>query len=299
MDAAKGVSATFTTKHWSLKVAKADNGSGKVTSSPPVIDCGATCEASVADGTTVTLTASPAANSAFEQWTGACSGTAPTCTLTISGNTSAVAAFKAKKAPPLPVANQSVIAGPVSGDVLYKKPGSSDFVPLTTGERLPEGTIIDADNGVVNIKAAEGNGKIDSANFWAGTFRIDQYAYRPMVLFNTFTKAKKTLVTQLTLVADLACARASKASAGDDSATQKRRLWGSGKGKFRTKGRYSSATVRGTKWYVEDSCAGTLTKVARGVVEVRDFVKAKTVVVRAGHSYFVKAGKPGSGKSKK
>jgi hypothetical protein len=47
--------------------------------------------------------------------------------------------------------------------------------------------------------------------------------------------------------------------------------------------------VRGTTWYVEDDCGGTLTKVKTGVVEVRDFVKAVTVFVRAGQSYFAAA----------
>ena len=45
------------------------------------------------------------------------------------------------------------------------------------------------------------------------------------------------------------------------------KLWGSGKGKFRTNGKYSAATVRGTIWLVEDRCEGTLTKVPRGTVQ--------------------------------
>ena len=42
-----------------------------------------------------------------------------------------------------------------------------------------------------------------------------------------------------------------------------RKLWGDGKGKFRTKGRYSAATVRGTKWLVQDSCATTRSRGSR------------------------------------
>ena len=68
----------------------------------------------------------------------------------------------------------------------------------------------------------------------------------------------------------------------------KRHLWGDGKGAFRTSGKYSSATVRGTKWLVKDSCAGTLTRVVRGTVKVRDKVRRKTVTVRAGKSYLAK-----------
>ena len=67
------------------------------------------------------------------------------------------------------------------------------------------------------------------------------------------------------------------------------KLWGSGKGKFRTSGKYSSATVRGTIWLVQDECDGTLTKVTRGTVQVRDLKRKKTVIVKAGHSYLARA----------
>ena len=50
-----------------------------------------------------------------------------------------------------------------------------------------------------------------------------------------------------------------------------RRLWGKGHGRFRTSGHYSAATVRGTKWLMEDRCDGTVTRVVRGTVEVEDF----------------------------
>jgi ferric-dicitrate binding protein FerR (iron transport regulator) len=68
-----------------------------------------------------------------------------------------------------------------------------------------------------------------------------------------------------------------------------RRLWGNGKGRFTTKGRYSSATVRGTRWLVQDRCDGTLTRVLRGVVKVKDFRSRKTINVRAGRTYLAKA----------
>ncbi len=67
------------------------------------------------------------------------------------------------------------------------------------------------------------------------------------------------------------------------------KLWGSGKGKFRTSGKYASATVRGTIWLTQGECDGTLTRVKRGVVQVRDFKRKKTVTVKAGHSYLARA----------
>ena len=62
---------------------------------------------------------------------------------------------------------------------------------------------------------------------------------------------------------------------------------GKGSGKFRTVGSYSAATVRGTRWLTQDSCAGTLTRVTEGVVAVS--VRKKPVIVRAGKSYLARA----------
>ena len=61
------------------------------------------------------------------------------------------------------------------------------------------------------------------------------------------------------------------------------------RGKFSTRGAYSAATVRGTAYTVEDTCAGTLTKVTRGSVVVDYFRRHKTIVVRAGHAFLAKA----------
>jgi hypothetical protein len=69
-----------------------------------------------------------------------------------------------------------------------------------------------------------------------------------------------------------------------------RRLWGRDSGgRFRSHGRHSHATVRGTRWLTVDRCDGTLTRVTDGSVVVRDFRRHRNVVVRAGHSYLAKA----------
>ena len=62
-------------------------------------------------------------------------------------------------------------------------------------------------------------------------------------------------------------------------------------GRFRTYGRHSHATVRGTRWLTEDRCGGTLTRVASGAVAVRDRIRRRTVLVRAGRSYLARTRK--------
>ncbi|MDO8444677.1 MAG: Ig-like domain-containing protein [Deltaproteobacteria bacterium] len=67
-------------------------GSGTITSTPSGIDCGSTCTAEVTNGTTVTLTATPASGSTFAGWSNACSGTGD-CAVLMDANKMATAAF--------------------------------------------------------------------------------------------------------------------------------------------------------------------------------------------------------------
>ena len=68
-------------------------------------------------------------------------------------------------------------------------------------------------------------------------------------------------------------------------------LHSSAHGKFRTKGKYAAATVRGTIWTIADRCDGTLTHAIKDTVTVSDFVRHKTIILRPGHSYLAKAKK--------
>lgn len=75
-----------------LSVTLAGPQGGSVTSSPSGIDCGSTCSASFT-GTNVTLTANTSNGSQFTGWSGACSGTGTTCTVSQAGNQSVTATF--------------------------------------------------------------------------------------------------------------------------------------------------------------------------------------------------------------
>src|SRR5439155_12046977 len=71
------------------------NGTGPVSSSDKVLSCGSKCASTYALGTVVTLTAKAGSHSTFTGWTGACAGTALTCTVTIDDSLTATATFTA------------------------------------------------------------------------------------------------------------------------------------------------------------------------------------------------------------
>jgi subtilisin family serine protease len=93
MTADQVVAATFRVAV-TLNVTLQGGGTGTVTSSPAGISCGADCSQVYATGTTVTLTATPAAGSLFHGWGGACSGQPATCVVTVNGNASVSAKFR-------------------------------------------------------------------------------------------------------------------------------------------------------------------------------------------------------------
>jgi hypothetical protein len=174
---------------------------------------------------------------------------------------------------PAPEFKQDVVVAPVSGTVeVCAKPGVK-CTALAAGAAIPMGSTIDARKGVVELTSLSAPGAPpQKARFSEGMFRVSQAgAY-----------------TDLTLNEPLDCSKR-KARAAQKRKPKSRKLWGDGKGKFRTKGQYSAATIRGTKWLVQDTCTTTVTKVAQGVVSVRDTVKRKTVTVRAGKSYTARA----------
>lgn len=175
---------------------------------------------------------------------------------------------------PQPALGRAMTAAVVSGAVLVQPPGSRSFTPLTTVETLPVGTLVDARGGRVRITATSG-GKTYSADFYGGIFQIAQLA-------------KKGATADMKLFGGSfrGCPRAPRAAKKPKAVRQ---LWGSGSGPFRTVGRFSAATVRGTTWLTQDQCRGTLTRVTAGAVTVRDFARRKSIVVRAGKRYFARA----------
>ena len=77
---------------YTLTVTLAGSGTGRVTSSPTGIDCGADCSENYDSGTIVTLKATAAAASRFGGWSGACTGSGD-CVVTMSAARSVTATF--------------------------------------------------------------------------------------------------------------------------------------------------------------------------------------------------------------
>ena len=75
-----------------LTVSKAGSGAGLISSNGGTINCGLTCSNSYADGSTITLTATPEIGSQFTGWLGACTGT-NSCQFAINGATTVLATF--------------------------------------------------------------------------------------------------------------------------------------------------------------------------------------------------------------
>src|SRR5262252_2858860 len=68
-------------------------GSGRVDSSDGTIACGSICSATLPFGTSITLSAKPTDASGFAAWSGACKGSATSCSLTVNGPLDATATF--------------------------------------------------------------------------------------------------------------------------------------------------------------------------------------------------------------
>jgi hypothetical protein len=181
-------------------------------------------------------------------------------------------------APPPPVEGKTANVTPLSGTVLVKL-RHGGFVPLSKAKQIPMGSTLDTTHGVVKLSSAVNKlGGTQTGNFNGGQFRI--------------TQASKNPLTELSMSGGgLSSCKSRVPGGGSAARTRRRKLFGNAHGHFQTRGRNSSATVRGTKWTMTDTCAGTLTVVNRGTVIVHDFTLRKNKTVKAGHRYFAKAPK--------
>jgi hypothetical protein len=148
--------------------------------------------------------------------------------------------------------------------------------PFTVG-KVPYNSVVDVTKGVLTIQAGPSTLQVYGSGGVSAKFK----------LLHSTDKGKP--IVELRLVGgDFSVCKKRKTSGVSATPPPKkpvRRLFGKGKGHFRTRGSFAAATVRGTYWVTEDLCGATRITVKQGIVEVLDLVKKKTVSVHAGHSY--------------
>jgi hypothetical protein len=182
---------------------------------------------------------------------------------------------------PAPVQGRRVNLEPVSGIVKIRivrrakgvDAAGSSFTTLDAATQVPLTTIVDVRKGRVRqTMASDQSGGIQKGEFYGGMYTTRQST--------TSTRP----VAELRLNQTLTCQPNTRGRI-TASAARSRRLWGNAQGRFRTRGRNSAATVRGTLWLTKDSCNSTTTVVREGTVVVRDFARRKNVTVKKGRSY--------------
>jgi hypothetical protein len=166
-------------------------------------------------------------------------------------------------------ATQPTPTGTATGTVLVNNQ------PYTSGQPIPYGSKVGVTHGRLTL------------NTEVGTLTVYGGGVSAIFRLLRLTEQGKTLVELRLVEGDFFVCKSAFRTTSAASLPRKtvRRLWATGKGRFRTRGRYSAATVRGTFWLTADRCDGTLTQVKQGKVAVSDFVKHKTVLVPAGKSY--------------
>jgi len=114
----------WTPTKYKLTTAKAGTSTGTITSSPSGISCGSDCTEDYVYGTGVKLTAAPSTGT-FGGWSGACSGKATTCNVTMDGAKSVTATFNM-----LPNGESCTSHGQCSSSICYSGKCSA---PLALG----------------------------------------------------------------------------------------------------------------------------------------------------------------------
>jgi hypothetical protein len=187
--------------------------------------------------------------------------------------------------PAAPVLGKSMAVEPVSGRVQIRLPNSSGYVSLADAGSIPTGSVVDARRGTLTLQSAlDAEGRVQTATVRGAVFEVRQAATGNGVTDLVLRGGPPASCTASRSGATgrIAAVAAKKAKPGA--------LWArDSHGRFRTKGRNSVATVRGTRWSTRETCAGTVTRVMQGAVDVRDLRTGRTVTVRRGHAYLARS----------
>jgi hypothetical protein len=198
---------------------------------------------------------------------------------------------------PAPPALGKSFTGSSTGLVLILVNGK--FVPITELSKIPNGAVINALKGTLTLTTAATGGtqhatlaakkkpQTQSGKFGGAVFKVTQARSGQATLALVEGARFKGAPTYASC-----STKKGKAFTAGVSTKTLQLLHASAHGKFRSKGRYSAATIRGTIWTIADRCDGTLVHAIKDTVTVDDFVLHKTIALRPGHSYLAEAHPP-------
>jgi hypothetical protein len=178
-----------------------------------------------------------------------------------------------------PEYGETVGVTPSDGHVRVLLPDQKTWGTLEPGGTVPNGSVIDARNGAVTLTTAVTQNATQKGTFWGGVFEVrqnrDASGYTDLYLRGENPPACGAMSQR-------------KALARASAKRRKKSLWGrDSRGRFRTHGRNSVATVRGTSWYTEERCGGTHTHVTEGAVIVRA-ANGRIVTLTAGKGFLAR-----------
>jgi len=196
--------------------------------------------------------------------------------------------FRTRQAPqpPAPLVGATENVAPVNGKVFVLTGGR--LVPLTGARQIRSGAEVDALHGTLSLTTATGTKKkVQTGKFGGAVFKVTQAkagASKGLTTLTLVNNAFKGAPSYATCKSH----KSRDASAAASSSRTLQLLHASAHGKFRTRGRYSAATVLGTNWSIADRCDGTLVRDVTDSVLVNDFVHHKTLVLHPGQTYLAR-----------
>ena len=198
---------------------------------------------------------------------------------------------------PVPPSDPKLLAGatavtPLAGSAAsVTLPDSTLPADLASaGARVPDGSVVRAPTGnpVQLVAAAPATGRDGTGDGAIQAQVTGTFALLPP------DRTGEAAVTLGLRGAALDCGRGATARSAAKKKAKRRK---SGRkismtnrgGKVRANGKYASGLTRRTEWSMQETCAGTLTIVKKGQVEVRDLVRRRTILVSPGKPYLARA----------
>ncbi len=184
----------------------------------------------------------------------------------------------------------SVLVERTAGTIRVKEPGSKKgFQNFKKVESVRVNSLVDTRAGRVEVTAATGNyGETtpdDSVVFYDGLIQLKQGRAHD-------ARATAKLAGKLQCPNQGAGEAEAGKSGGPVATTSRRRgrrVWGSGRGNYKTSGSGGTGSVVGTTWLTKDTCHGTFFRVTDGIgISVRDFDLGRTVELGPGQTYFAR-----------